>query len=233
MKVSTNISRFFAVTAILMLATELTAADSDSGFLEDYSKLKPIAGTTTRIYTAPGSLEAYKNYKAVMIDQPEFIIAEDSKYRGIKPDEAKAVADKMRHSMSKAVSKSIPVVDIAGPGVLHVRVAASNVHLKKKKRGLLGYTPAGFVVTTATQAGQDMEQKIVLQDMNLEIEVMDSQTQEVLFAMVEKIEPGVKKPGESWASQQEMMEYWSNRLQCRLQNARKPKDQWQDCTKKN
>lgn len=233
MKVSTNISRFFAVTAILMLATELIAADSDSGFLDDYSKLKPIAGTTTRIYMSSGSLEAYKNYRAVMIDQPEFIIAADSAYRGIKPDEAKAVADKMRHSMSKAVSKSIPVVDIAGPGVLHVRVAASNVHLRKKKRGLLGYTPAGFVVTTATQAGQDMEQKIVLQDMNLEIEVMDSQTQEVLLAMVEKIEPGVKKPGESWASQQEMMDYWSNRLQCRLQNARKAKDQWQDCTKKN
>jgi hypothetical protein len=61
---------------------------------------------------------------------------------------------------------------------------------------------------TATQAGQDMEQKIDLQDMNLEIKVMDSQTQEVLLAMIEKIEPGVKKPGESWASQQEMMDYW-------------------------
>jgi hypothetical protein len=221
------------VAATLLLATELSAADSDSGFLDNYSKLKPIAGTTTRIYTAPGALEAYKNYKAVMIDQPEFFIAEDSKYRGIKPDEAKAVADKMRHTMSMAVSKSIPVVDIAGPGVLHVRVAASNVHLKKKKRGLLSYTPAGFVVNAATQAGQEMQQKIVLQDMNLEIEVMDSQTQEVLLAMVEKITPGVKKPGESWASQQEMMDYWSKRLECRLQNARLPKDQWQDCTKKD
>jgi hypothetical protein len=233
MKISAKITGLLAVAATLLLATELSAADSDSGFLDDYSKLKPIAGTTTRIYTAPGALEAYKNYKAVMIDQPEFFIAEDSKYRGIKPDEAKAVADKMRHTMSKAVSKSIPVVDIAGPAVLHVRVAASDVHLVKKKRGLLSYTPAGFVVNAVTQAGQEMQQKIVLQDMNLEIEVMDSQTQEVLLAMVEKITPGFKKPGESWASQQEMMDYWSNRLECRLQNARLPKDQWQDCIKKD
>jgi hypothetical protein len=232
MKAGIDITRFLAMTAAMILATELSAGEADSGFLDDYSKLKPIAGTSARAYTAPGALKAYENYKAVMIDQPEFVIAADSKYRGIKPDEAKAVADMMRQAMSKAVSKSIPVVDIAGPGVLHVRIAASNVHLNKKKRGLLSYTPAGFVVTEATQAGQEMEQKIVLQDMNLEIEVMDSQTQKVLAAMVDKIEPGVKKPGESWSSEQEMMDYWSNRLDCRLENARKPEDQWQDCAAK-
>jgi hypothetical protein len=31
---------------------------------------------------------------------------------------------------------------------------------------------------------------------------------------------------------QEMMDYWSNRLDCRLENARKPEDQWQDCAAK-
>jgi hypothetical protein len=50
---------------------------------------RPYAATDARVYNAPGALESFKNYKAVMIDQPEFIIAADSKYRGIKPDEAK------------------------------------------------------------------------------------------------------------------------------------------------
>jgi hypothetical protein len=225
-----NISRLITMTAAVFLVAELSANETDSGFLSDYSKLKPVAGTTARSYKAPGAEEAYKNYKAVMIDQPEFIIAADSAYRGIKPDEAKVVADMMRHAMSKAVSQSIPVVDMAGPGVLYVRIAASNVHLKKKKRGLLGYTPAGFIVTSAAQAGQQMQQKIVLEDMNLEIEVLDSQTQEVLGAVVDKIQPREKKPGASWSSEQEIVDFWSNRLRCRLDNSRKPQSQWQDCT---
>jgi hypothetical protein len=165
-----------------------------------------------------------------MIDQPEIVIAEDSAYRGIKPDEVKAVADQMRQAMSKAVSQTLPVVDQPGPGVLYVRIAASNVHLNKKKRGVLGYTPVGFVITTAAEATQQMQQKIVLQEMNLEIEIQDSETLEVLNALVDKIRPGEKKPGQSWSSEQEIMDYWADRLNCWLSNARKPEDQRTKCT---
>ena len=174
-----------SVFAVAMLITfDVFAAESDSGFLDVYDKLEPISGSDIRIYTAPGAYENFKNYTAVMIDQPEFIIAKDSKYRGIKPDDAKAVADTMRKAMSDEVGKSMKVVDKAGPGVLYIRMAASNIHLRKKKRGLLGYTPAGFIVTSASAATQQMQQKILLQNMTLEMEVLDSQTQSVLAAMV-------------------------------------------------
>ena len=230
MKMNPRHMSALAVSATLLLATNATA--DDSGFLDDYSILEPLAGTDAKVYHAPGAWEKFKNYKAVMIDQPEFIIAADSDYRGIKPDQAKAVADVMRQNMSKAVSKILPVVDIAGPGVLYVGIAASNVHLKKKKRGLLGYTPAGFVVSSATAATQDMQEKIVLEDMKLEIKVLDSQTQELLAAAVDTIDPEVKKPGESWADESAGMNYWSVRLQCRFENSGKPKEQWKDCNTK-
>jgi hypothetical protein len=232
MSKKSKISSILVVTAAMFLATGVNADDSESGFLDDYSILEPIAGTDARVYNAPGAFENFKNYKAVMIDQPEFIIAADSKYRGVKPDEAKAVADFMRQKMSEAVSKTLPVVDRAGPGVLYVGIAASNIHLAKKKRGILGYTPAGFVVGSAVSAGEGMQQKIVLQNMVLEIKVLDSQTQELLAAAVDKIDPGSKKPGESWADEDTVMEYWSKRFHCRLDNAGKPKDQWQNCEAK-
>ena len=217
-----------ALAALFMVSG---AVADNSGFLDDYSKLEPIPGTDARVYHAPGAWENFKNYKAVMIDQPEFIIAADSEYRGVKPDEAKAVADLMRQKMSEAVSKTLPVVDMAGPGVLYIGIAASNVHLKKKKRGLLGYTPAGFVVTSAAAATQGMEEKIFLQDMKLEIKVLDSQTQELLAAAVDQINPSAKKPGETWADEHTVVKYWSERLQCRFDNSSKPKEQWSDCDK--
>lgn len=203
---------------------------ADSGFLQDYSKLQPVKGTNIRLYSAQNAFTELKNYKAVMIDQPEFVIAADSKYRGVKPDELKAIADAMRKSMSDAVSKNLPVVDRPGPGVLYVRLAASNVHLKKKKRGILSYTPAGFVVTEATQAAQEMQQKIILQEMVLEMEILDSESQDVLLALVDDIGKDVKQtPAETWTEEQKVLDYWSERFSCRLSNATKPQDQWQDC----
>ena len=225
---------YSALTAVLLLsATTVTAADN-SGFLTDYSNLKPIPGSDAMLYSAPNAFTDFKNYKAVMIDQPEFVIADDSKYKGVKPDDAKTVADALRAQMSDTVTQNgrLYVVDKPGPGVLYVRMAATNIHLKKKSRGLLGYTPAGFVVGGAVSAGQGMEQKIVLQDMNLEIEVQDSQTQKVLAAMVDKIDPGKKaKAGESWSKEHTVMDYWANRFHCRLENSQKPENEWEDCEK--
>lgn len=225
---------YSAMTAALLLSASADILAKDSGFLTDYSQLKPLAGSDTLMYVAPNALTDYKNYKAVMIDQPEIIIADDSKYKGIKPDDAKAVADALRAQMSDTVTKNgrLFVVDKPGPDVLYVRIAASNVHLAKKKRGLLGYTPAGFVVGSAVSAGQVMEQKIILQDMNLELEVQDSQTQKVMAAVVDKIEPGKKaKASESWSKEHTVMDYWATRFHCRLENSQKPENEWEDCEK--
>ena len=225
---------YSGLTAALLLSATTGIAADNSGFLTDYSKLKPIAGSDTLMYTAPNAYTDLKNYKAVMIDQPELVIADDSKYKGIKPDDAKAVADALRAQMSDTVTKNgrMFVVDKPGPGVLYIRMAASNVHLKKKGRGLLGYTPAGFVVGSAVSAGQEMKQKVILQDMNLEMEVQDSQTQKVLAAMVDKIHPGAKaKAGESWSKEHTVMDYWATRFHCRLENSQKPESEWQDCEK--
>lgn len=225
---------YSALTAALLLSASTGIAADNSGFLTDYSNLKPIDGSNAMLYTAPNAYTDFKNYKAIMIDQPEFVIANDSKYKGVKPDDAKAVADALRAQLSDTVTKNgrLYVVDKPGPGVLYVRMAASNIHLMKKKRGLLGYTPAGMVVGGAVAAGQDMQQKIVLQDMNLEIEVQDSQTQKVLAAMVDKIDPGKKaKASESWSKEHTVMDYWAKRFHCRLENSQKPESEWQDCEK--
>ena len=225
---------YMALTSALLLSATTEIVADNSGFLTDYSQLKPLAGSNTLMYTAPNAYTDFKNYKAVMIDQPEFVIADDSKYKGIKPDDAKAVADALRAQFSNTVTKNgrMFVVDKPGPGVLYVRIAASNIHLKKKSRGLLGYTPAGFVVGSAVSAGQQMEQKVILQNMNLEIEIQDSQTQKVLAAVVDKIEPGKKaKASESWAKEHTVMDYWSTRFHCRLENSQKPQSEWQDCDK--
>lgn len=225
---------YTALATALLLSSATNLVADDSGFLTDYSKLKPIAGTDAKMYTAPDALTNLKKYKAVMIDQPEFVIASDSKYKGIKPDDAKALADAWRALIADTVTKNgrLFVVDQPGPEVLYVRMAASNVHLAKKKRGLLGYTPAGLVVGAAVSAGEEMKQKIILQDMNLEFEFQDSQSQEILAAIVDKVDTGkAANASESWSKENTVMDYWAKRFNCRLENSQKPQNEWEDCEK--
>jgi hypothetical protein len=88
-------------------------------------------------------------------------------------------------------------------------------------------------VTTAVASGQAMEQKVILQDMNLEMEVQDSQSQAVLVAIVDKIKTGKKaKASDSWAQEHTVRAYWANRFNCHLENSRKPESEWRDCEAK-
>ena len=122
------------------------------------------------------------------------------------------------------------VVDEPGPDVLYLRIAASNVYMQKKKRGLLGYTPVGLVAGTASRALSDFVDNIVLQEMTFELELLDSQTDTVLAALVDKTPAGKKKkPAESWEDARAMIQYWADRLACRIGNIRKAPGEAAQC----
>ena len=47
--------------------------------------------------------------------QHVLVSADDSKYKGFKPDEAKTVADALRKALADAVGKNLTIVDKPGP----------------------------------------------------------------------------------------------------------------------
>ena len=78
--------RIWVAGASLTLLSGMAFAES--GFLSDYSQLKPVKNSTgddERVYVAPGAYERAVGYKAVMVDQPEILFSADSEYRGMKP----------------------------------------------------------------------------------------------------------------------------------------------------
>ena len=71
-----------------------------SDFLSDYTQLQRSSDEYLHyIYLPPGAENRMVNYAAMMIDQPEFVLAADSAYKGMKPGDLRAkaaVADKIR-----------------------------------------------------------------------------------------------------------------------------------------
>lgn len=190
------------------------------------------------VYTAPAVFERLGKYKGVMVDQPEIWIAEDSAYRGAKPDNLKAIADLIREGFTEhLIHGGYNVVEAPGPNVVYFRIALTDLYLKKKKRGLLGYTPIGAASKLVADQIRDMMNKVDIIEMALQAEFLDSETHEVLGAII--IKRGARKNKKAGQKKDERMDFdefrdvvdeYGARVRCRFENGKLPKAQWVDCT---
>jgi len=205
-----------------------------SGFMTDYSQLEKISdGSADYRYIAPGAEDRLAQYNAVMIDQPEIFIANDSPYRGVKPKQLNALADALRAAIAGALSEDLYVVDKPGKNVLYLSTAATNLKLTKKKKSLLGYTPAGLVGgAVAGAATSKIGKKANLQDLVLEVEAFDSVTNERLVAIIDSRGGGKRNPT-SWAELESLMAAYGKRMQCRFNNAKLTAERRVNCLTRN
>ena len=168
--------RILVAGATLTLLSGMAIAES--GFLSDYSKLKPVksAAGDELVFVAPGAYERAVGYKAVMVDQPEILFSADSEYRGMKPEDIAELASIMRTVAKERLEERgrYKVVEQPGPDVLFVRMALTELYLKKKKRGVLAYTPVGAVAKLGTDALKETLSKIDIIEMTFEAELVDS-----------------------------------------------------------
>lgn len=220
----------------LLFATTAGAEDMWAGqdFLSDYGKLKPIASEAGKdyAYVAPDVNKIAGKYLKVMVDQPEVFISPKSPYKGSQPEDIAAIASTIRSTTTAALEqRGYTIVDKAGPDTVYVKLAVTDLQIQKKKRGLLAYTPVGFVVNAGVQALKGFMDKYDLLDMSLQAEVQDSTTQAVLAAAV--LQRGKSADAKKPVEFDELVSAtndFGERLACRLDNARLQVADYIDCT---
>lgn len=226
---------------VLGLLGPVAAFGQNNDFLTDYSLLVETKGEGVNPlikarYIPERQIQRWADYKAILIDQPEIFIAADSKYRGAKGDQLKQLADVARLSVIERLEAAgAAVADEPGPDVLYMRWAITDLYLKKKKRGLLSYTPAGFVIHATKQAVvRDLWKKINIVEFAIEIEITDFVTGEVLGAAVSR-QQGLRRERDqdedlvTWQELDALFNSVGERVVCGLQNSRLPKSEWADC----
>ena len=235
------VSTRIALAALLLAAAPLAAQDNpwaSQSFLTDYTLLKPVSSVKGQefLYVAPGIEEKVAPADSVMVDQPEIVISKDSPYGSAKPDDLKAIAEFTRTAIVDRIKRrGFKVVDQAGPNVVYLRVAITDLQLKKKKRGILTYTPVGAVVHGVASAVQGFLEHVDILDMSGQAELSLSQTGELLGELATRPVP---KPGADGGKPERMtfdqfrerVDEYSDRLACRLDNSRQPADRRVDCT---
>ncbi len=222
-----SVAFFLSITASgSALAQDIQSSD----FLSDYSNLMRSTDEqrVDYSYLVPDAEDRIANYSAVMIDQPEIFVSPDSQYKGMKPDDMKQLADAFRNSMVQELVDTYTIVDQPGPNVLYLRFAFSNLQVKKQRRRLMSYTPIGLVANAVKSAVTDITSKIDLKGITVEMEVLDSTTEEQ-FAALLQIRADTEEEPTSWEEVEALIVVYAQRLRCNLDNARVAEEDRVDC----
>ena len=213
---------FVLVTAIAFTAPLSLAEEAEwSGFMTDYSQLEKIEdGTADFRFLIEDWDDRMESFNAIMVDQPEIFISEDSPYKGAKPRHLEALAEAFRAGLVTALSDGgWYVVDKPGPNVMYARVGITNLKLNKRKKSVLGYTPIGLVGGTVVSAAQsDIAKKADLVGAVFELEIFDSATDERIVAIIDHAR--IDGDLANWEEMEQRTLLYGMLASCRLNNAK-------------
>jgi hypothetical protein len=159
-----------ALAALPAFAADQLFTAEEEGMLQSSDKVEGAKVYTSSDWNA-------ENYRKVLIGSVTVYFSDDSKSKEIDPDTLKALADEMKSIVATSAGRYAEVVTQPGPGVALVNVAIVDLQMKNKKRGLLGYTPVGFVVTSAANAAGA---RLTLAGAKIQSESVDSETGKLL-----------------------------------------------------
>jgi hypothetical protein len=133
-------------------ASDVTASDASrltrSGFLTDYARLKPMPwGNGIECWREPHLNAA--QYTKILVSRIVVSIAPpkgEDVAPTVDPSDLKALTDYFHTALVKALRPQLQIVETAGPGVLVMRVALTNLVPTQVSRSIAGtLIPYGFV----------------------------------------------------------------------------------------
>jgi len=204
------------------------------GFLSDYSKIKSV-GDDSDAYKYRNPSVDVKKYNRLMIDRIKIFLSEDSDYKGIDPMELKELADYFHQAIVKAVGDAYPVVEKAGPDVLRLRIAITDLVPNKPEASVVTLVvPFLWVGDAGAGAAQgNTGSTPFVGHASIELEALDSASSEQVVAYIETrmgkkynwtegVSTGVSdyiKAYSTWDYTKQAMDVWAALIRQRLDEA--------------
>jgi hypothetical protein len=192
-----------------------------SGFMGNYPTFQPgpSDGADLR-YLKEGA--DFSKYNKVMLDHVVFYLKEDSKHKGIRPEEMKELADMFHVATAKALEGAYPIVGEPGADVLRVRVAITNIEPSNPAAsGFTTVVPIGLAISIIKKGATGKHTGVG--GAGMEAEFLDSVTNERLAAAIDT-KWGSKLSGMTrFGAANEAFEFWSGRLKKFLDEAHSQK----------
>ena len=186
---------------LFLFAGTARATQEYSGFLVDYSQLKPgPKGGVAKVYRKEGV--DYKKYSKILMDHVVFYFKDDAEEKGIDPLEMAELSHKFHKEAKAALQGAYPLVDAPGPDVMRVRVAITDLELPKRslKSIMTGKGPG-------------------VGEINMEFEFLDSETNERIVAGVDRRTGTMIQNLRRFGTAEDAFKFWAQRLRQRMDEA--------------
>jgi hypothetical protein len=235
-----NMTALTLLTALIALSSAGVASARELGeystkdFLSSYDNLEPVDGQPGA-YSYISDSDALSGYNKVMIDRIKIFLKDDAKYKGIDPTELKELADYFHDAIVKAVSDAYPVVEEAGPDVVRLRVAVTDLVPNKPEASVVTLVvPFLWVGDAGAGAAQGKAGSTpFVGEASVEMEGLDSTSHEqvaayistkaaIKYNWVHGVSDGVESYMDSystWAYTKEAMDGWAQVIRERLDKA--------------
>jgi len=180
-----------------------------SGFLRDYSQLKPQEGyDAQQVYVRPNT--PWKDYSAIQIESVSLWIEDESK----KPsaEDQKKLTDMLYKALHDKLSENFKIVDQPGPGVIQIRAA-----LTEAKGARVALNTVTTVIPQARLAssvlGLGTDTAALVGAASMEAEATDAITNDRLAAVVDSRAgtKGITRMLSKWADVQAICDHWGER----------------------
>ncbi|MDW3095507.1 MAG: DUF3313 domain-containing protein [Gammaproteobacteria bacterium] len=216
-----------ACIILLILSPLLIAKEKHerSGFLENYPNFERNKETGAEVWfkSKKEGVKVLKPYRKILLSPVEIWLTESS-HKGINPDALKAMTDYFTIALHEKLKYGYEFVDQPGPGVLHLRIAITNVTRTKPKRKWYGYVPVALVVSGAKKVAQSAAGETVdLVEASIELEGLDSVSEERIVAAIDTHQSSKvkrEKGSANWTPMKEILDHWAEKISERMDEAR-------------
>jgi len=192
------------VISLFLVSGAAQAKQEYSGFLVDYSQLKPgPQGGVAKVYKKEGV--NFNKYSKIMMDHVVFFFKDDAQEKGIDPIEMAELSHKFHKEARAAIGSAYPFVEEPGPDVMRVRVAITDLELPKKTPGMLKS------IMTGKGPG--------LGEISMEFEFLDSETNQRIAAGVDRRTGTMIQNLSRFGTAEDAFKFWAGRLLLRMDEA--------------
>jgi len=185
-----------------------------SGFLVDYSQLKPgPKGGVAMVYRKQGI--DFKKYNKIMLDHVVFYLKDDAENKGIDPVEMAELSEKFHKSAIDGLGAAYPLVDKPGPDVMRIRVAITDLELPSHTANAINtILPAGTAISTVKKGSTGKGPAVG--EISMEFEFLDSETNQRIAAGVDRRAGGKTESMNKLGTAEDAFKFWAQRLRMRL-----------------
>jgi len=185
-----------------------------SGFLVDYSQLKPgPKGGVAMVYRKQGV--DFKKYNKIMLDHVVFYLKDDAENKGIDPVEMAELSEKFHKSAIDGLGDAYPLVDKPGPDVMRIRVAITDLELPSHTANTINtILPVGPSISTVKKGATGKGPAVG--EISMEFEFLDSETNQRIAAGVDRRAGGKIDSMNKLGTAEDAFKFWAQRLRMRL-----------------